>query len=88
MNGANSAFPRLLRQSRRGQPCATLLGRPFVVAVKCGQHLWAGFRQRRMDDIAAEVPVDAWARMSVGDGAKGPRVYDWAAATALQPRRD
>ena len=55
-------------------------GRPFVVAVKCGQYLWAGFQQRRMDDIAAEVSVDAWARMSVGDGAKGPRVYDWAAA--------
>jgi len=55
-------------------------GRPFVVAVKCGQYLWAGFQQRRMDDIAAEVPVNAWTRMSVGDGAKGPRVYDWAAA--------
>ena len=55
-------------------------GRPFVVAVKCGQYLWEGFRQRRVDDIAAEVPADAWIRMSVGDGAKGPRVYDWAAA--------
>jgi len=53
---------------------------PFVVAVKCGQYLWAGFRQRRVDDIAAEVPADAWIRLSVGDGAKGPRVYDWAAA--------
>lgn len=55
-------------------------GRPFVVAVKCGQYLWVGFSQRRVDDIAAEVPADAWIRMSVGDGAKGPRVYDWVAA--------
>jgi len=53
---------------------------PFVVAVKCGQHLWAGFRQRRVDDLVAEILTDAWIRMSVGDGAKGPRLYDWAAA--------
>jgi SRSO17 transposase len=68
--GNDSKFRRFLEN--RGQP--------FVVAVKCGQCLWAGFQQRRMDDIAAEISVDAWARISVGDGAKGPRVYDWAAA--------
>ncbi|MFF9351544.1 hypothetical protein [Streptomyces sp. NPDC014734] len=27
-----------------------------------------------------EAPVDAWQRLSCGNGAKGPRVYDWAAA--------
>ncbi|HOW73269.1 MAG TPA: IS701 family transposase [Phycisphaerae bacterium] len=53
---------------------------PFVVAVKSSQYLWAGFRQRRVDKIAADMPADAWFRMSVGEGAKGPRVYDWAAA--------
>lgn len=68
--GNDSKFRRFLEKQNR----------PFVVAVKCGQYLWAGFRQRRMDDIAAEVPADAWIRLSVGDGAKGPRLYDWAAA--------
>lgn len=55
-------------------------GRPFVVAVQCGQCLWMGLTQQRVDYIAAEVPSKSWFRMSVGDGAKGPRVYDWAAA--------
>lgn len=68
--GNDSKFRRFLEN--RGQP--------FVVAVKCGQHLWAGFTQRRVDDIATEVPSKLWFRMSVGDGAKGPRLYDWAAA--------
>lgn len=27
-----------------------------------------------------EAPEDAWQRLSCSDGAKGPRVYDWAAA--------
>ncbi|SNT44768.1 hypothetical protein SAMN05216252_12654 [Actinacidiphila glaucinigra] len=27
----------------------------------------------------AQAPTEAWERISCGDGAKGPRVYDWAA---------
>ena len=27
----------------------------------------------------AEVPADVWRRLSCGEGAKGPRLYDWAA---------
>jgi len=68
--GNDSKFRRFLE----------IRGQPFVVAVKSDQRLWSGFRQRRVDDLAAEVPVDAWLRISVGDGAKGPRLYDWAAA--------
>jgi SRSO17 transposase len=29
-------------------------------------------------DIAQALPVDAWVRLSAGDGTKGPRLYDWA----------
>lgn len=35
---------------------------------------------RRTDRLIEEAPADAWHRLSCGDGAKGPRVYDWAAA--------
>ncbi len=35
--------------------------------------------QKRVDKIADEIPSDAWLRLSVADGAKGPRMYDWAA---------
>lgn len=55
------------------------LGQPFVVAVKGDQRLWVDLAQRRVDQIAGELPADAWHRLSVGDGSKGPRAYDWAA---------
>jgi hypothetical protein len=34
----------------------------------------------RIDQLIDEAPNDAWQRLSCGDGAKGPRIYDWAAA--------
>ncbi|GAA1355998.1 hypothetical protein ACFPK5_25160 [Streptomyces beijiangensis] len=34
----------------------------------------------RIDQLIAEAPDDVWPRLSAGDGAKGPRVYDWASA--------
>ena len=33
----------------------------------------------RIDALFAQAPAEAWERISCGDGAKGPRVYDWAA---------
>ena len=38
-----------------------------------------GLKQQRVDEIAAELPSKAWFRMSIGEGAKGPRTYEWAA---------
>ena len=35
----------------------------------------------RADVLAAAAPAQAWKRLSAGDGAKGPRLYDWALAT-------
>ncbi|GAA5198170.1 hypothetical protein GCM10023322_70940 [Rugosimonospora acidiphila] len=32
----------------------------------------------RADALAARAPLSAWKRRSCGDGAKGPRLYDWA----------
>ena len=55
------------------------LGQPFVAAVGARQRLWVDFRQRRVDEVADELPASAWRRLSVGDGSKGPREYDWAA---------
>lgn len=58
-------------------------GQAYVVAVGANQSLWdleseGGPRQRRVDALAAEAPPEAWKRLSAGDGAKGPRLYDWA----------
>ncbi|MEW1551063.1 IS701 family transposase [Streptomyces tsukubensis] len=50
----------------------------YVLAVPKSQELQAPFG--RIDQAIAEAPGEAWERCSCGDGAKGPRVYDWAAA--------
>lgn len=50
-----------------------------VLAIKSNESLWAdpGFVQVSAGALAAEVPSEAWTRLSAGDGAKGPRIYDW-----------
>ena len=53
-------------------------GQAYVLAVKSDQRVWGGFRQAKVSALAAEVPGEAWHRLSAGDGAKGPRLYDWA----------
>jgi hypothetical protein len=35
--------------------------------------------RRRIDELIGLAPAQAWERASCGDGAKGPRVYDWVA---------
>jgi|KBSSwiStaDraftv2_1062776.scaffolds.fasta_scaffold399418_1 SRSO17 transposase len=49
-------------------------GLGYVLAVTSGQRLGA----RRVDAWAAGVPPEGWQRLSAGEGAKGPRLYDWA----------
>jgi SRSO17 transposase len=49
-------------------------GLGYVLAVTSGQRLGG----RRVDAWAAELPPEAWHRLSAGEGAKGPRLHDWA----------
>jgi SRSO17 transposase len=57
----------------------------YVVAVPCSQSTGPGTGYgntgSRADVLAASAPEQAWKRLSAGDGAKGPRLYDWALAT-------
>ena len=57
-------------------------GISHVLATKSNEKLWAetdrGWRQVRADRLAPGVEEPGWVRRSAGDGAKGPRVYDWA----------
>jgi SRSO17 transposase len=57
---------------------AETLGLGYVVGVRTDFAIHAGWRQVRVKALLAEVPADAWHRLSCGDGAKGPRLYDWA----------
>jgi SRSO17 transposase len=49
-------------------------GRGYVLAVTSGQRL--GFVP--VENWLAKVPPEGWRRLSAGEGAKGPRFYDWA----------
>jgi len=55
---------------------------PFVLAVKSSEPLWSdgegGVRQRKAAALTAAITAEEWQRLSAGEGAKGPRLYDWA----------
>jgi SRSO17 transposase len=53
----------------------------YVVAVPKSQAVAGDAGKSRADVLTSHAPGQAWKRRSCGNGAKGPRVYDWAAAT-------
>jgi SRSO17 transposase len=62
--GADYALRRCIEKSGRG----------YVLAVTSRQRL--GFKT--VADWLEDVPGGGWQRLNAGDGAKGPRLYDWA----------
>jgi SRSO17 transposase len=69
--GQDSKFRHGLQQRRVG----------YVLAVPRSQKVPTAGGAARADALAAAAPALAWKRRSCGDGAKGPRVYDWAVAS-------
>jgi SRSO17 transposase len=61
--GADHAIRRWAEQHRRG----------YVLAVTSRQYLG----QRPVTSWIKRLPRKAWRRLSAGNGAKGPRLYDW-----------
>jgi len=49
----------------------------YVLAVSSKEYVWIGFKQHRVKELLAALPDEEWIRLSAGDGAKGPRWYDW-----------
>jgi SRSO17 transposase len=49
----------------------------YVLAVSGKEYVWLGPQQRQVKTLLANLPEDGWTRLSAGDGAKGPRWYDW-----------
>jgi SRSO17 transposase len=62
--GADSALRRFIERRGRG----------YVLAVTSAQRLGL----KPVEDWLEDVPAGGWPRLSAGDGAKGPRFYDWA----------
>jgi SRSO17 transposase len=53
-------------------------GRPYVLAVRGNQYVWAGPRQVRAAALAASLPKRSWHAITIAAGSKGPRRYAWA----------
>ena len=57
-------------------------GQRSVLAVTSTQSLWVWEkgvpRQRPIRDVVGQVAPEAWVQLSAGEGAKGPRVYEWS----------
>ncbi|AKL64348.1 IS701 family transposase [Streptomyces sp. Mg1] len=55
-------------------------GTGYVMAVACSMRVRInhGRTPIRADTVAGRLPATAWQRHSAGNGAKGPRYYDWA----------
>jgi SRSO17 transposase len=69
--GQDSKFRLWLQQRRVG----------YVLAVPRSQKIPTDDGSARADALAAAAPALAWKRRSCGNGAKGPRLYDWAVAS-------
>jgi SRSO17 transposase len=49
----------------------------YVLAVSGKEYVWLGSQQRQVKTSLAPLPAAGWTRLSAGNGAKGPRWYDW-----------
>jgi SRSO17 transposase len=70
---------------------------PFVLALSCKAHVWAGFSQPRVSKVLdalregslrPEESEEGWERLSVGKGSKGERLYDWIRLPLNRPLQE
>jgi SRSO17 transposase len=53
-------------------------GQRYVLGVRSDQYVRTGLYRVAVAELVAKLPVDSWRRITVGEGSKGPRRYDWA----------
>jgi SRSO17 transposase len=70
---------RQLRRWLEVQPQA------YVLTVSGKEYVWLEGQQRQVKTLVASLPMEGWTRLSAGDGAKGPRWYDWRWLPLAEP---
>jgi SRSO17 transposase len=70
---------RPLRRWLEAQPQA------YVLAVSGKEYVGLGTQPRQVKALLASLPEEGWTRLSAGDGAKGPRWYDWRWLPLAEP---
>jgi len=53
------------------------LPKGYVLGVSGKETVNIAWHSQRVSELLATLPTDGWARLSAGDGTKGPRWYDW-----------
>ncbi len=57
----------------------------YALAVSCQEQVEVQGERKRVDRIADGLEPGQWQRISVGDGSKGPRDFDWARVELAKP---
>jgi SRSO17 transposase len=52
-------------------------GKGYVLAVSAKEYVVIDGQPQRVGDLLAHLPTAGWTCLSAGEGAKGPRFYDW-----------
>jgi SRSO17 transposase len=60
----------------------------YALAVSCQEHVEVQGERKRVDRIADGLEPDQWQRLSVGDGSKGPREFEWARVELSKPEQE
>jgi len=76
--GADSSLRRMLEA--RGQP--------YVLAVRGAHFMRRGVESSSAEELAKDIAPGDWACHAAGEGAKGPRLYDWARIPRGAPTQD
>ncbi len=63
-------------------------GQAYVMTIRSNEPVWisraGAVRQTAAGAVAAHLESSAWQRLSAGEGAKGPRLYDWTYVSLAQ----
>src|SRR6266699_6099057 len=60
----------------------------YALAVSCQEQVEVEGERKRVDRIADGFEPDQWQRISVGDGSKGPREFEWARIELVKPEQE
>jgi len=60
----------------------------YALAVSCQEQVEVQGERKRVDRIADGLAAEQWHCLSVGNGSKGPRTFDWARVQLSKPAQD
>ena len=60
----------------------------YALAVSCQEQVEVQGEHKRVDSIADGLEADQWQRLSVGNGSKGPRTFEWARVALSKSEHD